>query len=137
MCTGRDEQRLKGVRGHTYVVFPDRATADAAMREIAATPIVATGLGWPVEMWDDDADTAIGTMEASDGRVAVGHHWTKPERRWLTKYVGRWRNVKVLDALPTDWRPKEFDDNGLAAAQQALAAAQQALAAAQQVLAAR
>ena len=66
--TGRDEQRLSRAGGHTYSVFADRATADEVMRELAATPIVADGLKWPVQVWDDAAGAGIGTLEASDGR---------------------------------------------------------------------
>ena len=109
---GRDEQRLDRAPGHAYLVFPDRAVADEVMREIAATPIVADGLEWPVQMWDEDAGTAIGTCEAVDGRVAVGHHWTSAERAWIADYVGGWRTVEILDALPADWAPKEEDDSG-------------------------
>lgn len=103
---GRDEQRLERARGHTYLVFADRAAADEVMREIAVTPIVADGLAWPVQMWDEDAGTGIGTFEASDGRVAVGHHWTSAERAWLADYVDGWRNMEILEALPADWQPK-------------------------------
>jgi hypothetical protein len=103
---GRDEQRLRRADGHTYLVFPDRATADEVMREIAATPTIADGLAWPVQMWDDDAGAAIGTFEASDGRVAVGHPWTAAERAWLAEYVEGWRTVAIVGALPADWQPK-------------------------------
>ena len=109
---GRDEQRLQRASGHTYLVFPDRATADEVMQEIAATPIVADGLEWPVQMWDDAAGAAIGTFEASDGRVAVGHPWASAERAWLADYVEGWRTVAILDALPADWKPKGEDAPG-------------------------
>jgi hypothetical protein len=108
--TGRDEQRLERAHGHTYLVFPDRATADEVMQEIAATPIVADGLEWPVQLWDEDAGTAIGSFEAADGRVAVGHPWTGAERAWLADYVNGWRIVAILDALPADWAPKGDDE---------------------------
>lgn len=104
---GHDEQRLERARGHTYLVFPDRAAADEVMREIAATPIVADGLEWPVLTWDEDAGIGIGTFEASDGRVAVGHRWTNAERTWIADYVDGWRAVEILEALPADWQPKE------------------------------
>jgi hypothetical protein len=87
-------------------VFANRATADEVMQEIAATPIVADGLEWPVQLWDEDAGTAIGSFEAADGRVAVGHPWTGAERAWLAEYVNGWRTVAILDALPADWAPK-------------------------------
>lgn len=101
----RDEQRLGRAGGHTYLVFPDRATADEVMREIAATPAIAEGLAWPVQMWDDDAGAALGTLEASDGRVAVGHPWTSAERAWLAAYAEGWRTVAIVGALPADWQP--------------------------------
>ena len=107
---GRDGQRLHRARGYTYLVFPDRATADEVMREMAATPVVAGGLAWPVQMWDEDAGAPIGTLEAADGRVAVGHHWSRAERRWIAKYVDGWRSLEILDALPSDWEPKEVDE---------------------------
>jgi hypothetical protein len=106
---GRDEQRLRRAEGHTYLVFPDRPTADEVMREIAATPVIAHGLAWPVQMWDDDAGAAIGTFEASDGRVAVGHPWTSAERAWLAAYAEGWRTVAIVGALPADWQPKGED----------------------------
>ena len=109
---GRDEQRLERASGHIYLVFPDRAAADEVMREIAATPIMADGLEWPVQMWDEDAGVGIGTFEASDGRVAVGHPWTSAERVWLAAYADGWRAVEILDALPADWTPKEEDEPG-------------------------
>jgi hypothetical protein len=108
-CAGRDEQRLDRARGHTYLMFPDRASADQVMREIAATPIVAGGLEWPVQLWDENAGTGIGTLEAADGRIAVGHPWTSAERAWVADYVDGWRTVAILDALPADWKPKEDD----------------------------
>lgn len=110
--TGRDEQRLYRAGGHTYLVFPDRATADEVMREIAVTPIVADGLEWPVQIWDDGASAGIGTFEASDGRIAVGHPWTSAERAWLAEYVDGWRTVDILDALPADWQPKDEGEPG-------------------------
>ena len=109
---GRDEQRLDRASGRTYLVFPDRARADEVMREIAATPIVADGLAWPVLIWDEDAGTGIGAFEASDGRVAVGHPWTRAERAWLADYVAGWRAVAILDRLPADWKPKREDEPG-------------------------
>ena len=109
---GRYEQRLERASGHTYLVFPDRATADEVMREIAVTPMMADGLQWPVQMWDEDAATGIGTFDASDGRVALGHHWTSAERAWLAAYVDGWRAVQILDVLPADWTPKEEDEPG-------------------------
>jgi hypothetical protein len=109
---GRDEQRLDRARGHSYLVFPDRATADEVMREIAATPIVAGGLEWPVQMWDEDTGSGIGTFEAADGRVAVGHPWTSAERAWLAGYVDGWKAAEILDALPGDWVAKGDDEPG-------------------------
>jgi hypothetical protein len=111
---GRDEQRLERALGHTYVVFPDRAAADEVMREIAVTPIVADGLEWPVLIWDEDAGAGIGTLEATDGRVAVGHPWTGAERAWLAAYVDGWRAVQILDMLPADWTPKDAHGPGVA-----------------------
>jgi hypothetical protein len=111
---GRDEQRLERARGRTYLVFADRAAADEVLQEIAATPIVAEGLEWPVQIWDEDAGAAIGTFEAADGRVAVGHPWTSAERAWLADYLDGWRIVEILGALPADWRPKEDDPSGRA-----------------------
>lgn len=105
--TGRDEQRLERAKGRIYLVFPNRAAADEVMREIAVTPIVADGLAWPVQVWDEDAGAGIGAFEAADGRVAVGHHWTSAERTWLADYVDGWRAVEIVDALPGDWAPKE------------------------------
>ena len=107
---GRDEQRLDRVKEHTYLVFPNRAVADEVMQEIAATPILADGLAWPVQVWDEDKGAGVGTFEASDGRVAVGHHWTSAERSWLADYTEGWRTVAILDALPADWQPKTGDD---------------------------
>jgi hypothetical protein len=107
---GQDRQRLERVRGRTYLVFGDRTAADEVMQEIAATPIIAGGLEWPVQIWDEDAGAGIGTLEASDGRVAVGHHWTSAERLWLADYVDGWRSVQILDALPADWQPKVDDE---------------------------
>lgn len=109
---GRDEQRLERANRHTYLVFPDRASADEVMQEIAATPIVADGLEWPVQVWDEDAGTGIGTFEASDGRIAVGHHWTSAERTWIADYVDGWRTVEILNALPADWKPKQDAEPG-------------------------
>jgi hypothetical protein len=109
---GRDEQRLDRAKGHSYLVFLDRATADEVMREIAATPILADGLEWPVQMWDEDTGAGIGAFEASDGRVALGHHWTSAERTWIADYVDGWRFVEILDALPVDWTPEEDDQPG-------------------------
>jgi hypothetical protein len=121
-CAGQDRQRLERVRGHTYLVFRDRATADEVLEEIAATPIVAGGLEWPVQIWQDGVG-AIGTFEASDGRVAVGHVWTSAERAWLAAYVDGWRSVQILDALPAGWRPKEDPPQGrIAATRHALCA---------------
>jgi len=105
---GQDRQRLDRVGGrHTYLVFPDRATADEVMQEIAATPTLADGLAWPVQIWDEDAGAGIGSFAAADGRVAVGHPWTRAERGWLAEYVAGWRAVEILDALPADWKPRE------------------------------
>jgi hypothetical protein len=104
---GRDEQRLERTSGHAYLVFADRASADEVMQEIAATPILADGLEWPVQVWDKVAGAAIGTFEAADGRVAVGHRWARAERIWLADYVEGWRAVAILDALPADWKAKE------------------------------
>jgi hypothetical protein len=109
---GRDEQRLDRVKGHSYLVFPDRATADEVVREIAATPILADGLEWPVQIWDEAAGSGIGAFEASDGRVALGHPWTSAERTWIAAYVDGWRFVEILDALPGDWTPKVDDQPG-------------------------
>jgi len=107
---GQDQQRLERADGHTYLVFRNRAAADEVIREIAATPILAGGLEWPVQIWDEDAAAAIGTFEAADGRVAVGHPWTSAERAWMGGYVAGWRAVAILDALPADWVPKEQDE---------------------------
>lgn len=109
---GKDEQRLDRVKGHTYVLFPGRAVADEVMQEIAATPILADGLEWPVQLWDEDAGAAIGTFEAADGRVAVGHPWTRAERAWVADYVEGWRSVAILDALPDDWKPRDIEERG-------------------------
>jgi hypothetical protein len=106
---GRDGQRLERARGHTYLVFRDRATADEVIQEIAATPVLADGLEWPVQIWDDEAGAAIGAFEAADGRVAVGHHWTSAERAWMTGYVDGWRSMEILDAVPADWKPADVD----------------------------
>ena len=107
-----DEQRLDRVEGHTYLLFPNRAAADEVMQEIAATPILADGLEWPVQLWDEDAGAAIGTFEAADGRVAVGHPWTRAERAWVADYVEGWRSVAILDALPDDWKPRDIEERG-------------------------
>ena len=107
---GRDEQRLERASGHAYLVFPDRASADEVMQEIAATPILGGGLQWPVQIWDEDASVGIGSFEAADGRVAVGHPWTRAERAWLADYVEGWRVVEVLDALPGDWKPEDIEE---------------------------
>jgi hypothetical protein len=109
---GRDEQRLDRASGHSYLVFADRASADQVMREIAATPVVAGGLEWPVQLWDENAGNAIGTFEGADGRIAVGHPWTRAERAWVADYVDGWRAVAILDALPADWKPKQDDPRG-------------------------
>jgi hypothetical protein len=102
---GQDRQRAQRASGPAYIVFADRATADAVLQEIAATPELADGLAWPVLVWDDAAGAAIGTFEAPDGRVAVGHRWAAAERAWLGDYVAAWRaKVQVLDALPGDWQ---------------------------------
>lgn len=106
---GRDEQHLERAPGHTYLVFQDRAAANEVLQEIAATPILPDGLEWPVQIWDETTGAAIGTCEAADGRVALGHPWTGAERAWLTAYVDGWRTVEILAALPADWRPKEDD----------------------------
>lgn len=109
---GRDEQHLERAPGHTYLVFRDRAAADEVLREIAATPILPEGLEWPVQIWDEDAGAGIGTFEAVDGRVALGHPWTSTERAWLAAYLDGWRVVQILAALPADWRPKEGEPSG-------------------------
>lgn len=106
----RDGQRRERTDQHTFLVFPDRAAADEVMQEIGATPILADGLAWPVLIWDEDARIAIGTQEAMDGRVAVGHRWSEKERAWLGDYLAGWRTVAILDAPPADWVPKDYDE---------------------------
>lgn len=106
---GRDEQRLERASGHTYLVFRDRATADEVIQEIATTPILPDGLAWPVQIWDEDAGTAIGTFEAADGKVALGHRWTNAERAWMAEYANGWRDMEILEALPADWQPAVID----------------------------
>lgn len=106
----RDGQRRDRIDQHTYLVFPDRAAADEVMQEIGATPILADGLAWPVLIWDEDARVAIGTQEATDERVAVGHRWSEKERAWLGDYLAGWRTVAIIDALPADWVPKDNDE---------------------------
>ena len=96
---GRDEQRSYRANSHTSLVVSDRATADEVMREIAATPILAGGLGWPVQMWDEDAGTAIGTIEASDGR---------------SRWAGR-GPVPSGGGWPSTWPPGVRRDCGCAA----------------------
>lgn len=87
------------------IVFPDRATADAALREIAATPDLEGGTG-PVWVWfDPDADTNQVTYAASvDGRVAIAHPWSEVDEDWLAAYLADWTDVVVTDALPADWQ---------------------------------
>ena len=106
--SGRDEQHFERARGHTYLVFRDRATADEVIQEIAATPVLADGLAWPVQIWDEDAGAAIGAFEAADGKVALGHHWTNAERAWLADYVNGWRDMEILESLPADWKPADI-----------------------------
>ena len=88
----------------TVIVFPDRATADAVCKEIAATPAIEEGVG-PVFLWFDP-DAATNTVQyAQDatGRCAVAHPWSAADRAWLEAYLAAWPSVTVGDALPVDW----------------------------------
>lgn len=89
-----------------YLVFPDRATADAVLREVAATPDLEGGIG-PVWVWyDPDADTNVVSYdEAADGRCMLAHPWSEVGRDWWQAYVGAaWPAVQVLSAPPKDWQ---------------------------------
>jgi hypothetical protein len=88
-----------------YLVFPDRATAEVVLREIAATPDLDNGIG-PVWVWyDPDSDAnVIGYAEGADGRCMLAHPWPAVDRDWLEAYVQAWPGVLVLDAIPGDWQ---------------------------------
>jgi hypothetical protein len=87
-----------------YIVFPDRATADTVLREVAATPDIEGGVG-PVWVWyDPDLDTnVVGYAEGADGRCMIAHHWMEVDRAWIEAYLAAWPEVEVLDAAPDDW----------------------------------
>lgn len=87
------------------IVFPDRATADAVLKEISATPDVDGGIG-PVWVWfDPDSDAnVVAYAEGEDGRCAIAHPWSEIERAWLEAYLAAWPAVEVLDRLPKDWQ---------------------------------
>ena len=88
-----------------YAIFPDRATADAVLREIAVTPDLEDGIG-PVWVWydPDAAVNAVSYAQAADGRCMIVHPWRPIGRDWLEAYVGAWPGVLVLDAIPGDWK---------------------------------
>lgn len=88
-----------------YLVFPDRATADAVLREIAATPDLEGGVG-PVWVWYDPDVTlnVVGHTEGADGRCMIAHPWSAVDRDWLEAYLAAWPEVLVLDAAPGDWK---------------------------------
>jgi hypothetical protein len=88
-----------------HLVFPDRATADAVLHEIAATPHLEGGIG-PVWVWYDP-DVALNVVsyaEGADGRCMIAHPWSAVDRDWLEAYLAAWAEVLVLDAVPEDWK---------------------------------
>jgi hypothetical protein len=87
------------------LVFPDRATADAVLREIAATPDLEDGIG-PVWVWydPDAAANVVGYAEGADGRCMIAHPWSDVDGDWLEGYLRAWPNVLVLGAVPGDWK---------------------------------
>jgi hypothetical protein len=88
-----------------YLVFPNRATADAVLREIAATPDIEGGIG-PVWVWydPDAAANVVGYAEGADGRCMIAHPWPAVDGDWLWAFLGAWPGVLVLDAVPGDWK---------------------------------
>jgi hypothetical protein len=88
-----------------HLVFPDRATADAVLREIAATPDLEGGSG-PVWVWYDPdvALNVVGRAEGDDGRCMIAHPWSAVDRDWLEAYLAAWPGVLMLDAVPGDWK---------------------------------
>jgi hypothetical protein len=88
-----------------YLVFLDRATADAVLCEVAATPDLEGGIG-PVWVWYDPdvATNAVSYAEGADGRCVIAHPWSAVDRDWLEAYLSAWGEVAVLDALPGDWK---------------------------------
>lgn len=87
-----------------YIVFPDLATANAVLSEIAATPDIEGGIG-PVWVWYDPDNPAntICYAGGSDGRKMIAHPWSDVDRAWLGAYLAAWPAVKLLDAPPVDW----------------------------------
>jgi hypothetical protein len=88
-----------------YLVFPDRATADAVLREIAATPDLDGGIG-SVWVWydPDGALNTVGYAQGADGRCMIAHPWPAVDRDWLEAYLAAWPEVLTLDAVPGDWK---------------------------------
>lgn len=88
-----------------YFVFPDKTTADAVLREIAAMPDLEGGIG-PVWVWydPDAALNHVGYAEGADGRCMIAHSWSAVDRDWLEAYLAAWPKVVVLDGVPRDWK---------------------------------
>ena len=84
----------------TVIVFADKTTADAACKEITATPY---GSVW---CWydPDQAANAVQYAQSADGRCAIAHRFEEQDRAWLEVYLAGMTGVQVLNSLPTDWQ---------------------------------
>jgi len=94
----------------TVMVFPDRKTADIAVREIAATPDITGGTG-PVWLWyphDSSANVVSLNCEAG-GRCATAYWWKfeSVDVHWLEAYTKAWGVTFHDSKLPEDWKPDE------------------------------
>ena len=83
------------------LIFPDKASADLKLKELAVTPfgavILWAGNPSPDFMFDADVNV-ISYLEGADGRVAMCHQFGEEDADWLEA-----QGVTVLDEIPEDW----------------------------------
>lgn len=93
----------------TVIVAVDKATMDALMQEVSATPVIEGDGSVPVWVWFESwAPTNDVTYNiGGDGRCAIAHRWTPLVREWWESYTAGWAGVEIRDDLPADWQYPE------------------------------
>lgn len=81
------------------IVFADKATADAQLRNIAETP----GGVW-VYVNPDNQGNDVQYAMGADGRCAIAHEFGAEDIAYLTERLKNMLGIQLLDALPEDWK---------------------------------
>lgn len=86
------------------VVFADKATADAQLRNISETP----GGVW-VYVNPDNQGNDVKYAMGMDGRCAIAHEFSAEDIAYLMERLKSISGVQLLDTLPSDWEyPREI-----------------------------